>query len=199
MATIAKPPTGALIVLALAGFWWLTQRNARAATGSALPAGSVANMTPAVRAYGVGPSGTVAQVTPLGVFQSILQSVSGLIGAGQNRGGAPLSASGLPTVLTSANPYGFDAVQPGDLASAYSFGGPSMGVYGSTSGPAPGAPWGTGSTGVALGSDAAYYGTITNPATFTGDPYNDGGGNYDAIVANPAPGVDWVQPWAGPQ
>jgi hypothetical protein len=144
----------------------------------------------------ISPSGVVPVVSPVGQALSLVQSLAGMFTVG----GRSLSASGLPAVASGANSYGFDAVQPASaLADAYSFGGPSMGVYGATSGPAPGAPWGTGSVGVALGPDAAYYGTITNPATFTGDPYNDGGGNYDAQIVNPAPGVEWVQPWTGPQ
>lgn len=194
MATITKPPTGALIVLALAGFWWLTQRNARAGT-SPLSGGSFASQTPGAQANRISPAGVVPAMSPINQALSLVQALGGLFGGA----GSAVSASGLPAVPSTTNPYGFDAVQGSNLADAYSFGGPSMGVYGSTTGPAPGAPWGTGSSGVALGPDAAYYGTITNPATFTGDPYNDGGGAYDAVIINPAPGVEWVQPWTGPQ
>lgn len=197
MTSIAKPPTGALIVLALAGFWWLTQRGARAST-SPVTRGAPASQSPTAQTYRIGPSMTVPAVSPITQAMGLVQALGSLFGGARSA----VSASGLPANSNTANQYGFDAVQgttAENLAVAYSFGGPSMGVYGASTGPAPGAPWGTGSTGVALGPNAAYYGVIRDPATFTGDPYNDGGGGYDSVIINPAPGVDWVQPWTGPK
>lgn len=177
MSTIAKPPTSALIVLAVAAFWYLSQRKAAAGTPIYGTQGALKNR--AVQGYAVTPSRTVPVTGASGVAASLLQGVAGLF-SGVRLGGA----AGLPAVESAANAYGFDAVQPGtELENAYQFGGPSMGVYGSTAADI--------ANGFKLGNDADYYGVVTNPATFTGDPYNDGGGNYDVIIAQPAPNIDW--------
>ena len=193
-AAITKPPPIVLGILAIGALWWLSQRRAVAGglatsrTGTPIYGTEGALRNSAAQRYLVPVSGTVPVVggargqasQQLTLAQSGLNLVAQLFRNGGNK-----AAPGAPLVTTPANAYGFDAVQPGlsNAVSAYSFGGPSMGVYGSTGSDI--------ANGFALGPNAAYYGKITSPGTFTGDPYNDGGGYYDTVIANPAPNLDW--------
>lgn len=197
MSALKQSPV-AMGLLAIAALWWITQRRAVAGTVTGNPAyGSQgAVQSGAMQRYLVPPSGTrlPAQQSPL---NSLLAAGLQLLGRNSAKSAAAAYSNGGPSsgvygVEPAQNAYGFDAPQPGqDLVNAYSFGGPSMGVYGST-----------GADLVRpLGPDRAYYGTIVDPATFTGDPYNDGGGYLDAVAASPAPNdwanVDWSNPEYG--
>lgn len=177
----------------------------------------------AVPRYGTAPATVGAptqryMIPPAGVLPAARQSAaSGVVGVASQllnlfsgaRRGAP-SASGLPTLESAANPHGWSSQAAGGvgldtiMADAYSFGGPSSGVYGVDQGAVlrtEAAPWGS---GVVHGPSASYYGQINNPATFTGDPYSDGGG-ADSSASSPAPNWDWnfasddkLQNWTRP-
>lgn len=196
--SLSKNPA-MLAALALGGLWILGQQKARggSAVGSVLGNpryGTNAAVTGApTQRYFVPPSGVLPAGQVAGVVNSALGFLSGLVGRSP-----ALPASGGPAVVPAVNPYGFDRVQTGSvgydtMTDAYSFGGPSAGVYGVAPGSVlrtESAPWGD---GVVHGPGASYYGTITNPETFTGDPYNDGAG-VDATVGSPAPNWDITYP-----
>ncbi len=189
-AALAKPPPAVLGILAIGALWWLSQRRgATARTGNPAFGTEAAVQSPATRAYLIRSSGTAP--TAPNPLQSLLSAGLALIGRNPNAtpGIAPQNAvSGYSYGGPSTGVYGAPPQATQDLVNTYSYGGPSMGIYGNTAG-------NSGPSG--LSQD--YYGVITSPDTFTGDPYNDGGGNYDTVVASPpnwqyGPGEDLSNP-----
>lgn len=159
--TISKPPTLALALLAIGAFWYLSQRRAVAGTVSgAMPYGPTQNalQSGAVQRYGIAPSGiTPATPTPL---QSVLTFATQLIGGGRtaSSGGAGAASS---------------------LAQAYSYGGPSSGVYGLDAGIVRAADYQPTYTPDSQGEAAAQAYYLSNPDEFISNPppilaYSDG-------------------------
>lgn len=182
MASAVKPPPIALALLAIGALWWLTQRRAVAGTGNPVYGQQAAITNPAVQRYNVPPSGVIPG-TPATPLQSVLQFASSLISS--NRGaGAPATSPSPAREIAQAYSYGgpstgvYGATDTTRLAQAYSYGGPSTGVYGVD--PVPSS----------LTSMASSPWTISQP-DLGGYGYMDGAGVADQVAASYAPNVDW--------
>ena len=121
MTAIAKPPPMVLGVLAIGAPWWLSQRRSAAASAGGAPAprtpvyygtqGALSN--PTARGYLVPPVGAIAPAT---------NPMTNLVNAAGTLLGNVIRGTTAQPVMTSA------AVDR--LKEAYSYGGPSTGVYG---------------------------------------------------------------------